>query len=254
MSACPSRLELSRWEPYPEPARPPALVEHVGACRRCSAVFTDIAEARYQLLGDDPAEASARAPRAILAAALRSKARRSWWRFLLPALLVPATAVALLLVKPALGPHHGNLLGSAVKGRLIVETYCKRGEQVFPAADGAEFVAGDRLRFAYSQDRPGFLTIFGVDDRGGVFPYYPEHTLVGIQVEAGARVLLPGSVELDHHQGWERVFAIWSERSMADDVVRASVAAALSAAAGDIRNTSTLDLPVEQVSLLLRRP
>jgi hypothetical protein len=78
--------------------------------------------------------------------------------------------------------------------------------------------------------------------------------LVGIQVEAGARVLLPGSVELDHHQGWERVFAIWSERSMADDVVRASVAAALSAAAGDIRNTSTLDLPVEQVSLLLRRP
>lgn len=253
MSACPSRLELSRWESYPEPARPPALVAHVGACRRCSAVLADIGEARFQLLGDDPAEASARAARVILAAALRSKERRSWWRFLLPVLLVPAAAAALLLVKPMLGPR-GTQPGTAVKGRLIVESYCKRGNDVFPAADGSEFLAGDRLRFAYSQDRPGFLAIFGVDDQGGVFPYYPEHSLVGMQVEAGARILLPGSVELDHHQGWERVFAIWSEQPMADDVVRTAVAAALSVTNGDIRHTSALDLPVEQVSLLLRRP
>jgi hypothetical protein len=67
-------------------------------------------------------------------------------------------------------------------------------------------------------------------------------------------VLLPGSVELDGHKGWERVFVVWSDSQFADDVVRAAIAAALAAADSDIRRTTTLDLPVEQMSLLLRRP
>jgi hypothetical protein len=75
-----------------------------------------------------------------------------------------------------------------------------------------------------------------------------------VAVEAGARVLLPGSVELDEHKGWERVFAIWSEHQLGDDVVRAAVHAALSAGNSDIRRTTILDLPVEQMSFLLRRP
>ena len=249
MSACPSRLELSRWEAQSEPARPSEFVRHVEACARCASILADISEARALLLGADPAETSARAARVILEAARQRKASRRWLRFLAPVLLVPAAAALLLLARPSLSPR-----GSGIKGGLIVETDCKRAGTVFAAADGGDYLEGDQLRFAYTQDRPGFLLVFGVDDNGKVFPYYGEHNLVGVPVQAGARVLLPGSVQLDGHKGWERIFMIWSETPLSDDAVRSSVAASWAAANGDVRRTSALDLPGEQVSLLLRRP
>jgi hypothetical protein len=250
MSTCPSRLELARWEARPEPARPPELVQHVGACDRCASILAEISEARALLLGADPAEASARAARVILETARqRETSRRRWLRFLAPVVLVPAAAALLLLAKPSMPSH-----GLGIKGGLIVETYCKRADKVFLAADGDDYLEGDRLRFAYTQDRPGFLLVFGVDDKGQVFPYYDEHSLVGVPVQAGARVLLPGSVELDEHKGFERIFLVWSETPLSDAAVRSSVASSLAAANGDVRRTSVLDLPGEQVSLLLRRP
>ena len=254
MSACPSRLELSRWEARPEPARPAEVSKHVGACARCGRRLAEIAEALL-LLGDNPVESSIRSARSILDVVNQRKAKRSWLRFLVPVLLVPAATAGLLLVKPALNRlDRGKQVGQTIKGRLIVETYCKRGEAVFPAVDGGDFLAGDRLRFAYTQDRPGFLLVFGVDDQGSLFSYYPEQGLIGMSVAAGAKAFLPGSVELDRHRGWERIFAVWSEEPLADDVVRSAVATVLSAAGGDIRHATVLDLPVEQVSLLLRRP
>jgi hypothetical protein len=256
MSACPSRVELSLWESRPEPERPAEFVAHVQGCGRCSAVLDDISSARSLLLGAYPAEASARAARTIMDEVQQRRARRRWLRFLAPVFLVPAAAALLLIVRPALHSHGqgDSSSGTSFKGGLIVETYCKRGDKVFPAVDGSEFLAGDRLRFAYSSDRPGFLLVFGVDDQGKVFPYYEEHGLVGVGVEAGAHVFLPGAVELDSHQGWERVFALWAETQFADDVVRAAVGAALSAAASDLHRMTALDLPVQQVSMLLRRP
>jgi hypothetical protein len=255
MSACPSRLELSRWEAHPEPERPAEFVAHVQGCGRCSAVLDDISSARALLLGAHPAEASARAARNIMAAVQQRRSRQRWLRFLAPVFLVPAAAALLLIVRPALHSRgEGDKAGAGIKGGLIIETYCKRGDKVFPAVEGGDFLAGDRLRFAYSSDRPGFLLVFGVDDQGGVFPYYEDHSLVGVRVEAGAHVFLPGAVELDNHQGWERVFALWAETQFDNDVVRAAVGAALSAAGSDLHRMTALDLPVQQVSMLLRRP
>jgi len=253
MSACPSRLELSRWEVHPEPERPVELVSHVCGCPRCSAVLDDIAAARSLLLGADPAEASVRAARNILEVIRQRQSKRRWLRFLAPAFLVPAAAAFLLIARPVLRSHSDGT-GIAIKGELIVETYCKRGDKVFPAVEGGDFFAGDRLRFAYSNHRPGYLLVFGVDDQGKVFPYYEELALVGMRVEAGAHVFLPGSVELDNHKGWERVFALWAETQFADDAVRTAVGAALSAVDSDVRRMTALDLPVQQVSMLLRRP
>ena len=255
MSDCPSRFELSRWETEPECERPIDVTSHVGTCARCAEVFADIANARALLLGADPGLASARAARAILETARQRRSKRRWLQFLAPAFLVPAVAALLLFVRPSLLPHgFDKHAATVVKGGLVVETYCKRGDKVLPALDGQDFLAGDRLRFAYTHDKPGYLLVFGVDDQGGIFPYYQESTLAGAYVEAGARVLLPGSVELDGHRGWERIFMVWSEAQLRDDVVRASVATALAAAGNDIRRATTLDLPVDQMSMLLRRP
>jgi hypothetical protein len=255
MSACPSRLELSRWEAHPEPERPSEFVAHVQGCGRCSTVLEDIASARSMLLGAHPAEASARAARNIMEVVKQRRSSQRWLRFLAPVFLIPATAALLLVVRPVLHSHgQVDSAGTSVKGGLIVETYCKRGDKVFPAVDGSDFLAGDRLRFTYSSDRPGFLLVFGVDDQGRVFPYYEDSVLVGVKVDAGAHLFLPGSVELDNHQGWERVFALWAGTQFADDVVRSAVGAALSAADSDIRRVTALDLPAQQVSMLLRRP
>ena len=255
MTACPSRLELSRWEAHPEPERPVEFTAHVGGCARCSALLADISDARALLLGANPAQASARAARNIMEMVQLRRNKRRWLRLLAPVFLVPAAAALLLVARPALRSHgEGVQASNAIKGELIVEIYCKRGDNVFPAEEGGEFVEGDRLRFAYSAGRPGYLLVFGVDDQGKVFPYYEEHALVGVSAEAGAHVFLPGSVELDNHKGWERVFALWSETQFADSAVRTAVGAALSAAESDLRRMTALDLPVQQVSMLLRRP
>lgn len=249
MSACPSRLELSRWEACPEPARPGEFTAHVGECQRCASILSDISESRALLLGSDPSAASERAARIIMETLRLRRSRRRWLRYLAPVLLVPAAAALLLFVRPAPTSHSGE-----VKGRIIMETYCKRGGKVFPVADGGEVFPGDQLRFAYTQDRPGYLLVFGVDDAGTIFPYYEENRLVGMPVLAGGRVFLPGAVELDAHKGWERIYSIWTESPLTDAAVRSAVASSLARAGGDVRRTEALDLPVEQVSLLLRRP
>ena len=189
MLVCPSRLEISRWEPFPETERPAELAKHVAACPRCAAMMAEISEARSLLLGGDPAEASARAARAILECVRerRSRSLGRWWRLLVPALLVPAVAALLVIGKPALlGLRSTGHSTQAVKGELLVEIFCKRGDAIFPAVDGGDFLEGDRLRFAYSKERPGYLMVFGVDDNGRVFPYYDEQALVGVRVEAGS--------------------------------------------------------------------
>jgi hypothetical protein len=220
-------------------------------------MMAEISEARALLLGSDPAETSARAARAILECVRERRGRgfRRWWRLLAPALLVPAVAALLLVGKPALlGLSSTGHSTQAVKGELLVEIFCKRGDAIFSAVDGGDFVEGDRLRFAYSKDRPGYLLVFGVDDNGTIFPYYDDHALVGMRVEGGGRVLLPDSVELDAHKGWERIFVLWSEAQFADDGMRSAVSRTLAGVDNDVRRMTTLDLPVEQVSMLLRRP
>jgi len=66
--------------------------------------------------------------------------------------------------------------------------------------------------------------------------------------------MLPESVELDDHHGWERVFALWTPASLGEDLIRTAVADALAAVEGDIRQVARLPLEAEQVSFLLKRP
>jgi len=255
MSACLSRLALSSWEAEPENGRSAEIGSHVKACSRCTAIVAGITESRALLLGADPEATSLRVAKDILATAARRRPARRVWRFLVPALLVPVTALALFALKPSvISPVPADRPGGiGVKGKLIVEAFCKRGEEVFPLSESGEFVEGDRLRFAYSKPSPGKLMIFSVDDNGVVSPYYQENGLSPMDVAAGDKLMLPGSIELDNHKGWERVFAVWSSEPIADDLVRKAVAEAFSAAEGDVRRISSLDLPAEQVSFLLRR-
>ena len=267
MTDCISRLELVRWEAKPEAERSSDDSAHLHTCDRCAAALAELVSARQELLGGNPRAQSLLAARAILAS-VAERRRKDWWRLVLPWSLTPvaAAAVVLLVVSRAAlfppPPAPSETSGAArhvagavrAKGGLLVEAFCKRGESVFPVRDGDDFVAGDRLRFAYTKDQPGVLLVFGVDDTGRLFPYYRDDALTGVSAPPGSEVMLPESVELDDHHGWERVFALWTPASLGEDVIRTAVDEALAAGKGDIRQAARLPVQAEQVSFLLRRP
>jgi hypothetical protein len=261
MTDCVGRLDLVRWEASPELERAPEIGAHIKTCEACAAALAEIGSARQELLGDAPEVQSQIAARAIVAR-MAERRRRSWWRLFLPLTLTPLAAGATLLIIVSQGvfsppTSHSSLgKGGAVrsKGGLVIEAFCKRDDRIFPVKDGDDFVVGDRLRFAYTKDLPGILAVFGVDDSGRVFPYYRDDALAGINIPPGAEVMLPESVELDDHHGWERIFAVWTADPLGEDAIRNAVAAAMAGAQGDIRQAARLPLEADQVSFLLRRP
>jgi hypothetical protein len=267
MTDCVMRLELAQWEAKPEAERSPDTGAHLRTCDRCAAALAELVSARQELLGTDSEAQSLVAARAILAR-VAERRRRKWWRLAVPLTLTPVAAAAVVILVMTRGgfspapPARDKISGATMhvagavrsKGALLVEAFCKRGDSVFPVKDGDDFVKGDRLRFAYTKDQPGVLLVFGVDDAGRVFPYYRDDALAGVGAPAGAEVMLPESVELDDHHGWERVFALWTPAVVGEDVVRTAVAEALAAVQGDIRQAARLPVEAEQVSFLLRRP
>ncbi len=263
MRGCVSHLELLRWEAQPQAERSPEASDHLRACARCAAALAELESARQELLGVDPQAESLAAARVILAQ-VAERRRRAWWRLLVPATLTPVAVAAVLLLLVTRGaPAPDTTVSGAerhragtvrAKGALLVEAFCKRGESVFPVKDGDDFVAGDRLRFAYTKDQAGMLLVFGVDDTGRLFPYYRDDALAGVTAPPGSEVMLPESVELDDHHGWERVFALWTPDALGQDAIRNAVAQALAAVDGDIRQVPRLPVQAEQVSFLLRRP
>ncbi|HEY0709699.1 MAG TPA: hypothetical protein VGG33_23000 [Polyangia bacterium] len=261
-AGCPSFLALARWEASPGGE----TGDHVAGCARCTARVDELRADRTALLGSDPHESSRRAARQILASFNTRSARSRWaevWRrrvgFALPAF----AALALFVV---LG-QRSSLIGASLsdagqepavraKGALWFEMYRLRAPSgvVEIARDGDEYRGGDRLRFEYSTAAPGYLFVVGVDDEGAVFPYYPDDGSAGLPVKTSTRAMLSDSIELDGHQGFERIFALWSPRPITLAAVRAATAQALTTAGGDLRRVDQLPLDVDQATRLLRRP
>jgi len=268
MTTCIMWFDLARWEAKPEGERSPETSAHLRECARCAAALAELISARKELLGTEPEAQSLAAARSILAKVAEHRRRRAWWHLVLPLTLTPLAAAAtifLVISHGAVSPvplgtnKPGGYLtqraeGLRSKGGLVFEAFCKRGDSIFPVKDGDDFVAGDRLRFAYTKDQPGILVVFGVDDAGRIFPYYRDDALVGVTAPPGAEVMLAESVELDDHHGWERVFAVWTPAPLDGEVIRSAVAQGLAAVKGDIRQVARLPLEAEQVSFLLRRP
>lgn len=270
-TVCPSKFDLAHWaaEHALSQEKPADTVaQHVSACGRCQAYVEELSEARQMLLGDDPARASLNAARTILQAAEQRKS--SWfnwnWKLLWPVAMLPAAA---LIGVFAIVDRTPQSTGASValnetaqvaatsvrtKGSFALTIVCKRGDAMTTLADGENVREGDRLRFEYTQSKPGFVMVFSVDDSGKIFPYYDEASLQSVAAVAGNQVALPGSIELDAHKGLERVFALWSETPLDGQSVRAAVAEALAKAGGDLHQVQKLSVGSEQTSYLLNRP
>jgi hypothetical protein len=281
MTACPSALQLARWEAgvVVTGQRHEWLIEHSRGCARCSALIAEIVAARRELFPQESRTDVVAAAQTVISAAAQQRAQRSgrWRRFrllaglqLLTGLMAAAfiapmlksttksssTSSSISWTKPSTQAELSSLAAAApvelTKGRLVLQAFCTRGDVIFPIDDSAACLRGARLRLAYSVPAAGHLMIFGVDDRGQIFPYYGEGSLSSIPVGAEAEGLLPGSIGLDDRHGRERIFALWAAEPI--DATRVKIAVTRAMVDGDVARVSTLNVGVDQTSVLLRRP
>jgi hypothetical protein len=190
------------------------------------------------------------------------KAWQTW--VLLPATAV-ATAAVMLVVTPRLGEKESGDFQSRGAGTRELDQWVSI--QAFRGtADGYEEVRDriapdDALAFTY-RNRPDsrfrFLMVFGVDEVGRVYWYYPQHNDPAANPGSISIDAVPGVVELpeqvahDLGTGSFRLFGLFSPEPLAVDEVERVAGNAL-AAAGGIEQLRRLEIEgIGQHSLLLR--
>jgi hypothetical protein len=145
-----------------------------------------------------------------------------------------ACAVLMLMQRPAGVPVHGpsgddlRVKGGGMNAGArrpggepvratgpALEVYVRRtdADRVERVAEGGCLDPGDRLRFLLRpvRGRPAdHLLLVSLDGAGALTVYYPYGETESGRLAEGARVELPGSIELDGTPGPERLFAIVS--------------------------------------------
>lgn len=146
-------------------------------------------------------------------------AKRSWWRWLVPATALAAAAtLALVLLR------RGDVPGTPdddirVKGdeiALIVHVATDTGSRRL--ASGDEVVPGDKLRFEVNAAKAGYIAVVGIDGSGALTVYHPGNGTGPTAFDPHDR-LMPGAIRLDATPGDERFFALYSPTPFAFDTV-----------------------------------
>jgi hypothetical protein len=212
MADCPTRYTLVRYVSGDlDEGEACTITTHVGDCTACRLELEGI-EANVGVYAERQA-----AHLASLKARLeRESPERGWtWRRWIP--LVGAAAAAAILVALVFlwpRPPEGEV---GFKGAVSFRVVVKRGEAQDEVRDGDRLGEGDALRFVVTTDRAGHLSVFSVDQRGRVNPFYPR-TSAGadpapMRIERTGRTELPGSVILDDWVGEETLMMVFAEQA-----------------------------------------
>lgn len=194
---------------------------------------------------------------------------RSWWRAWQTWLVVPATAAAtalfiILFWPPAATPGADGFMA---RGKVAIDLDRWVSLQVFRATDHGYMQVrdvvsiDDALAFAYlnrSVDQLRYLMVFGVDDRGDIFWYFPPNTIVddnpaSVLITGGAQPIeLPEQVAHDLKPGPLRIFGIFSALPLTVQTIERELMQDLDAAQTVERLTRISMDDVGQYSLLLQ--
>jgi hypothetical protein len=106
-----------------------------------------------------------------------------------------------------------------------VAVYLRRGESVRPLADGAAVHPGDALRFAVDPARGKYALVVSIDGAQQISVYAPfggdaSAVIPTSSGAPGAKVELPGSVELDATLGDERLWIVLSDAPLSVSALR----------------------------------
>ena len=222
MGECLSHLQLARFQTddmsAPE-AR--AVQEHLDGCEKCRSLLTEMTA--------NAAEYSAREAVHLeqLTARLTEQPtasdadirERPWMRrvAVFSGLAAAAAAIVVFAFVFEFGPDAPDGDPSiAFKGSTALEVTAARDGETFAVKDGTHLRAGDAVRFTLTADRPGYVTVFSVDGKGMVSPFYPAAALsvdaAPLEMPSAGKQVLPGSIILDDAPGPERFVALFSDR------------------------------------------
>jgi anti-sigma factor RsiW len=174
--------------------------DHLATCSRCSARFAAFDAERQAFAAAPPAPV----PSALTSARVTPRARRPWAWLAVPAALAAGAALWIARPRPT-----DELEGVRTKGGGHLELFVEHASAMRAGGPGEVVAPGDRLQFAYSSARAGFLTIASVDGAGAVSVYHEESP-----VAPGEHVTLGESVRLDGTLGDETIYALFCARSI----------------------------------------
>lgn len=180
--------------------------------------------------------------------------RTPWWRAFGPAVIVPALAVAVLLIWLVQGPDAPtNEPALQIKGERTFQMFANHGGKIVPVRDATRLGPADQIRFIVGSRDLRFLLVASVDGAGKATVYYPFGGERSGPVSKEPSEL-PGSIVLDAAPGPERVFALFSREPL-DAVIVTSALTAIGKAGDDaIRATHTLDVPADaQTSVVFEK-
>jgi len=100
------------------------------------------------------------------------------------------------------------------KGAFSVDVAARRGSRVFWLRDGARMCENDALRFVITTATTGFISVFSIDGRGRLSPFYPDTESTSdptpLFIPEAGRHELPGSISLDDWLGDEHILVLFS--------------------------------------------
>lgn len=209
------QAEVDAWLAAHPDAREALLARAPGFIGQPDAEHRAMAARVEQRLADQRAARAADAPTPVAPKPTLMETLRGW---LWPGLTLAAGAAAVFIYlyrppNPALPP----IDVVTVKGTMGVEVFRARGDAVEAVLSGAQFAAGDSLRFkptGLPVDPGGHVLVIGVGPDGARFGFAPAGATRAVPVSGlepdGA---LPGASVLDDTVGRTWAHVVWCPRA-----------------------------------------
>ncbi|MBW2700889.1 MAG: DUF4384 domain-containing protein [Deltaproteobacteria bacterium] len=236
-----------------------SIEDHLKTCLSCREKIEALKEASANFEGRMNRAGFLAAVQQGMKEAEEPLSRRRIW----PWFAVVGTALAAMLLWMVLQPQLGVLGGEGADGiRIKGDSTLKLG--FFIEHDGkTELVdptkvlhPGERIQFALTGPRGGFVHLVGVDEAGLVSVYYPRSDQGQEEFPGGVGRPVPGAVLLDGTLGRERIFVLVCEQAMKAAQIKSRVEGLRPDVRG-LLDEDMLDFDCAQTSLVLhkeRRP
>lgn len=210
MSECLGRYHLALYTTGDLPSdESAALKSHLDSCRECSASLDDLRK--------NVSEYERKASEHLAALTVRlsedpgSKERKTGRLWYTGISLAAVFAVLMLVI--VLWPSGKSDI--AFKGAFSFQVVAQKKDEQIIVKEGEKLTKGDAIRFVVVTDSAGFISVFSVDSRGRIFPFYPDSDPSAasepMRLERPGQHELPGSVFLDDWIGTEHLVVVFSQ-------------------------------------------